>query len=45
LRFQPASLMSLETPERPVVAFTGDGGLMMGAGGQPLIMPPGIASS
>jgi Thiamine pyrophosphate enzyme, C-terminal TPP binding domain len=32
LRFQPASLMSLETPERPVIAFTGDGGLMMGAG-------------
>jgi thiamine pyrophosphate-dependent acetolactate synthase large subunit-like protein len=24
--------MSLETPERPVIAFTGDGGLMMGAG-------------
>jgi hypothetical protein len=24
--------MSLETPKRPVIAFTGDGGLMMGAG-------------
>jgi hypothetical protein len=34
--------MSLETP---VIALTGDGGLIMGAGGQPLIMPPGIASS
>lgn len=29
----PAGIaMSLETPERPVIAFTGDGGLMMGAG-------------
>lgn len=29
----PAGIaMSLETPERPVIAFTGDGGLMMAAG-------------
>ena len=29
----PAGIaMSLETPDRPVIAFTGDGGLMMGAG-------------
>jgi acetolactate synthase-1/2/3 large subunit len=29
----PAAIaMSLETPERPVIAFTGDGGLMMCAG-------------
>jgi len=28
-----------------VIAFTSDDGLMMGAGEQPLIMPPGIASS
>jgi len=37
--------MSLETLERPVIAFTSDDGLMMGAGEQPLIMPSGIASS
>jgi hypothetical protein len=29
----------------PVIAFTSDDGLMIGAGEQPLIMPPGIASS
>jgi hypothetical protein len=37
--------MSLETLERPVIAFTSDDGLMMGADEQPLIVPPGIASS
>jgi hypothetical protein len=37
--------MSLETPERPVIAFTGDDGPMMGAGEPPLIMPSGVASS